>query len=100
MVLARVAGTVVSSAKEARLEGMKLLLLEKVDPVNLKGKDDYVVALDAVGAGKGELVFYVSGSSSRQTASTSGKPGDAAVIGIVDVLELDGTVVYRKDEQK
>lgn len=57
MILARVAGTVVSTVKEERLEGIKLLLLEKVDPATLKGKGDFIVALDAVGAGEGEMVF-------------------------------------------
>ncbi len=98
MILARVKGTVVSSAKEKRLEGLKLLLLEKVDPKTLKGKLDFVVALDAVGAGKDELVFYVSGSSSRQTELTSGIPSDATVIGIVDILDIDGKIVYNKDQ--
>lgn len=98
MILARVKGTVVSSAKEKRLEGLKLLLLEKVDPKTLKGKPDFVVALDAVGAGKDELVFYVSGSSSRQTELTSGIPSDATVIGIVDILDIDGKIVYNKDQ--
>ncbi len=100
MVLARVAGTVISSAKEERLEGMKLLLLEKINPENLEGQGAYVVALDAVGAGENEMVFYVSGSSSRQTDLTSGKPGDATVIGIVDTLECDGAIVYRKGHGK
>ena len=100
MVLARVAGNVVSSAKEPRLEGLKLLLLEKIDPADMKGTGEYVVALDTVGAGEGEVVFYVSGSSARQTGLTTGKPGDAAVIGIVDNLELDGNTVYLKDDRK
>ncbi len=98
MILARVKGTVVSSAKEKRLEGIKLLLLEKIDPKTLKGKLDFVVALDAVGAGMDELVFYVSGSSSRQTELTSGIPSDATVIGIVDILDIDGKIVYTKDQ--
>lgn len=96
MILARVAGTVVSTVKEERLEGIKLLLLEKVDPATLKGKGDFIVALDAVGAGEGEMVFYVTGSSSRQTGVTGGKPCDAAVTGIVDNIELNGSMVYQK----
>ncbi len=99
MLLARVVGTVVSTVKEERLEGIKLLLLEKIDAATLKGSNDFVVALDAVGAGKDEIVFYVGGSSSRQTDVTSGKPSDATVIGIVDNLELDGKTVYRKKDE-
>lgn len=96
MVLSRVIGTVVSSMKESRLEGIKFLLLEKIDPSGMKGKKDYVVAMDAVGAGAGEIVFYVSGSSSRQTDITSGKPSDATIIAIVDNIEFDGKLVYEK----
>lgn len=98
MVLAKVVGNVVSTSKEPKIEGLKFLLLEKVDPVTMKGKADYVVAMDAVGAGEGELVFYVSGSSSRMTAVTEGRPSDAAVTAIVDLIDLKGKTVYRKDK--
>ena len=97
MVLAKVVGTVVAAHKEARLEGIKFLLVERIDPATMQGKGDYAVAMDAVGAGLGEIVFYVAGSSSRLTAVTEGKPSDASIIAIVDNIELDGTLVYRKD---
>jgi microcompartment protein CcmK/EutM len=97
MLLARVAGTVVSTRKEQRIEGIKFLLLEKIDPATMEGKKDYVVAMDSVGAGVGEIVFYASGSSSRMTAVTEGKPSDAAIIAIVDSVDLKGETVYRKD---
>ena len=97
MVLAKVAGTVVSTRKEPRIEGIKLLLLERLDPVSMSGKGYYVVAMDSVGAGVGEVVFYVAGSSSRMTAVTEGKPSDAAIIAIVDAVELGGRLAYRKD---
>ena len=96
MVLARVAGSVTATAKEPKLEGIKFLILEKIDVNTLEGKKDYVVAMDAVGAGEGEIVFFVGGSSSRQTEITSGKPSDAAIIAIVDSFDLDGRVVYSK----
>ena len=96
MVLARVAGTVVSTAKEPRIEGIKLLLLEKIDVNTMKGKNDFVVAMDAVGAGDGEIVFFVGGSSSRQTDVTSGKPSDATIIAIVDSFDIGGKTVYSK----
>jgi len=69
-------GTVVSTRKEQRIEGIKFLLLEKVDAATMEGKKDYVVAMDSVGAGLGEIVFYAAGSSSRMTAVTDGKPSD------------------------
>lgn len=97
MVLGRVAGTVVSTNKEARLEGIRFLLVEKLDPTTMDGTKSYVVAMDAVGAGIGEVVFYVSGSSSRLTAVTEGKPADATITAIVDSVELDGKTVFRKE---
>jgi microcompartment protein CcmK/EutM len=97
MVLGRVAGTVVSTSKEERLEGIRFLLVEKVDPATMDGTKSYVVAMDAVGAGIGEVVFYVSGSSSRLTAVTEGKPSDATITAIVDSVELGGKTVFRKE---
>lgn len=96
MVLARVVGTVVSTHKEPRIEGIKFLLLDKIDPETMKGKGDYLVAMDGVGAGEGEIVFYASGSSSRMTRVTDGKPSDATIIAIVDNIEMNGDLIYRK----
>ncbi len=99
MVLARVIGTVVATNKEPLLEGIKFLLLEKINPVTLAGKEDYLVAMDSVGAGLDEIVFYVSGSSSRLTRVTEGKPSDAAVIAIVDNIDIEDKAVYRKGKE-
>jgi microcompartment protein CcmK/EutM len=96
MVLARVSGTVVATQKPASMQGLRLLLLEKVDATTMKGKGDYVVAIDAVGANAGEIVFYVTGSSARMTEATKGRPSDATIIAIVDEIEQDGSSVYRK----
>ena len=96
MVLARVKGTVVSTHKPSSMEGMRFLLLEKIDAVTLAGKGDYVVGIDGVGANAGEIVFYVTGSSARMTDVTKGKPSDATIIAIVDVIEKDGTLTYQK----
>jgi microcompartment protein CcmK/EutM len=97
MLLARVTGTVVSTRKEQRIEGIKFLLLEKIDAATMQGKKDYVVAMDSVGAGIGEIVFYASGSSSRMTTLTDGKPSDAAIIAIVDSIDVRGETIYQKD---
>lgn len=97
MVLGRVVGTVTASHKEPRIEGIKFLLVEKVDPESMKGTSDFVVAMDAVGAGPGEIVFFVTGSSSRMTMTTEGKPSDAAITAIVDIVEMGGKTVYQKD---
>jgi microcompartment protein CcmK/EutM len=100
MVLARVKGTVVATHKSESMEGMRFLLLEKLDPVTLAGKGDYVVGIDSVGANAGEVVFYVTGSSARMTDATKGKPSDATVIAIVDAIEKDGELTYSKGGQQ
>ena len=96
MVLARVKGTVVSTHKSASMQGLRLLLLERIDAVSLAGKGEYVVAIDSVGANAGEVVFYVTGSSARMTDTTKGKPSDATIIAIVDAIEKDGVLTYEK----
>jgi microcompartment protein CcmK/EutM len=98
MILAKVVGTVVSSHKAPKIDGIKFLLLEKIDPVTMKGKNDFVVSMDSVGAGIGEIVFYVSGSSARFTDITEGKPTDSAIIAIVDIIEKDGAFIYQKSK--
>ncbi|WP_455382796.1 EutN/CcmL family microcompartment protein [Salinispira pacifica] len=100
MVLARVTGTVVSTQKTEQLTGLRLLLLEKIDPVTMKGKGDYAVAIDSVGANAGEIVFYVTGSSARMTEATKGRPSDATIIAIVDVVEKDGAYLYQKHPEE
>jgi len=99
MILARVIGTVVSSQKSAKIDGIKILLLEKIDPVTMKGKGDYVVSMDSVGAGTGEIVLYVSGSSARMTNVTEGKPSDSTIIAIVDFIEKDGVYTFQKNKE-
>ncbi|MFA5478613.1 MAG: EutN/CcmL family microcompartment protein [Candidatus Muiribacteriota bacterium] len=89
MILGKVIGTVVSTKKDERLIGFKLLVVQKHD-INLKPVSDYVVAVDTVGAGFNEVVLLVSGSSARQTARTDKKPVDAAVVGIVDSVSFKG----------
>ena len=96
MVLARVKGTVVSTHKSASMAGLKLLLLGEDRRGELKGKGDFVVGIDSVGANAGEMVFYVTGSSARMTDTTKGKPSDATIIAIVDAIEKDGELTYDK----
>jgi len=97
MVLAKVVGTVVSTRKEASLEGLRFMVCK---PVNEKGEPagGYVVAVDAVGSGVGEMVLYATGSSARQTVQTNNRPCDAVIMAIVDNWELDGTYKYKKGE--
>ena len=95
MLLARVVGTVVASAKSERVDGLKMLIIQ---PLALDGQPSggYVVAFDAVGAGDGEIVLYASGSSARQTPATDGRPADATIFAIVDTWDVGGETKYDK----
>ena len=95
MILARVVGTVVSTRKEEELVGLKFLLVKACD-YDGKPTGATVVAVDAVGAGVGEVVLYASGSSARQTKVTKDRPVDATIMAIVDQLEVDGKLKYVK----
>ncbi|MCL4831211.1 MAG: EutN/CcmL family microcompartment protein [Caldilineaceae bacterium] len=95
MKIAIVVGTVVASHKEPNLEGSRLLILKNVT-VDAQVQSEYVVAVDAVGAGPGEYVLYAGGSSARQTAATHNRPVDSVVMAIVDSWEVDGVERYRK----
>lgn len=95
MNLAKVLGTVVSTRKDEKISGLKLLLLGQLDHEG-KPTGASVVAADAVGAGVGELVLFATGSSARQTRVTDQKPVDAVVMAIVDSWEIEGTERYRK----
>lgn len=95
MLLGRVTGTLVATQKEPLMEGLKLLVVRQLGVDNSDGSG-YVVAVDAVGAGVGEVVMYASGSSARQTAITQNKPCDAVVMAIVDSWDVDGETVYVK----
>ena len=95
MLIGKVVGTVVSTRKEAVLDGSTFLLVRGLD---LEGKptSTVVVAVDAVGAGIGEVVLYASGSSARQTESTKDRPVDAVIMAIVDQVEVEGRLAYVK----
>jgi microcompartment protein CcmK/EutM len=95
MLLGKVVGTVVASQKDEKLEGMKLLVLQRLD-IEGRVQDGYVVATDAVGAGVGEVVMYATGSSARQTTLTTNRPCDAVIMAIVDTWEIGGRVIFQK----
>jgi microcompartment protein CcmK/EutM len=90
-----VTGTLVASRKDPAMEGMTFLVVRQLDVDNTT-TGGYVVAVDAVGAGVGEVVMYASGSSARQTEATRDKPADAVIMAIVDTWEIDGETVYTK----
>jgi microcompartment protein CcmK/EutM len=101
MQLARVRGNVVASIKAAGLASHKLLLLEPVAAMSPmadgsgKGSDLYV-AIDLAGAGVGEVVLVALGSAARIDANSGTAPTDAAVIAIVDSVQLDGRSTFVK----
>jgi microcompartment protein CcmK/EutM len=95
MLIARVVGDVVSTIKDEKMTGRKLLIVREVSVENeVVGKP--VVAVDTVDAGIGDVVLIAQGSSARQTAQTKDTPTDAVIIAIIDSLELQGKVTFRK----
>ena len=98
MVLGKVIGTLVASRKEPTLEGLKLLVVRACDvDGKLSPSGAIAVAIDAVGAGIGEVVLYAAGSSARQTQATQNRPVDATIMAIVDEIAVDGERRYVKD---
>jgi len=87
MFLGRVIGTVWSTKKDEQLVGAKFLIVRELD-LQMKEKERFVVAVDSVGAGEGEVVLVATGSSSRMTTFTKDKPVDAVIMGIVDKLDV------------
>ena len=87
MIIARILGTVVSTQKDERLRGKKLLI---VRPLNLDGTEagsGYTIAVDTVGAGYHERVLVVAGSSARLAEGMKDAPVDAAIVGVIDTVD-------------
>src|SRR5207248_8590853 len=104
MFLARVTGNVVASQKDKTLNGQKLLVVEPLNvkydeatnqPASLGNTGRAIVAIDVVGAGEGQLVLIVQGSSARMTDVTKNLPPDAIIVGIVDSAEYAGKTFYQ-----
>lgn len=95
MQIGKIVGTVVSTRKDEKLEGLRLQIVRYVD-TNGKPTSNFVIAVDTVGAGVGEIVLVSSGSSARQTPQTKDKPVDAIIMAIVDILEIGGEEKYVK----
>ena len=97
MFIAKVIGNVVSTQKNPKLLGMKLLLVQphiaKEGKLQISGSS--VVAVDSVGAGVGECVLFTQGSSARLTPATNDTPVDAVIVGIVDSVEVEGAVLEK-----
>ena len=91
MIICRVIGHVWATKKEPRLEGLKLMVVQEEG--NQKKTH---VAADVVGAGVGEQVLVVSGSSARSVFGDSNVPTDMTIVGIIDTLEVDRETAARK----
>jgi ethanolamine utilization protein EutN len=99
MFLAKVEGSVVSTKKDPSMNGRKLLLLrpqlvDDKDPTTFRPGGNTIIAVDAVGAGIGEMVMFCQGSSSRLAGGLKDLPVDAVIIGIVDVVDVFGKQIY------
>ncbi|MFI5178018.1 MAG: EutN/CcmL family microcompartment protein [Vicinamibacterales bacterium] len=88
MLLAKVVGTVVATRKDERLVSTKLLIVRPIDPTG-KADGNYLVAVDTVDAGFGETVLIVSGSSARMAAGMKDCPVDAAIVGVIDQIDVE-----------
>lgn len=95
MLIARVIGTTVSTVKDEKLTGRKLLILRQTDERGEAAGKPYV-AIDTVDAGVGDLVLTCAGSSARQTSQTKDCPVDAVIMGVIDTLEVDGEITFTK----
>lgn len=100
MYLARVIGSVVSTKKEDSMTGKKLLvvrpmLIDGDNPKAFKPGQNTIVAVDTVGAGKGDMVLFCQGSSARQATGLKTLPVDAAVTALVDSVEVLGHAIYQ-----
>jgi microcompartment protein CcmK/EutM len=95
MLIAKVVGSAVATVKDEKIVGTKLLVIREA---NVSGEPigKPLVAIDTVKAGVGDLVLIASGSSARQTTITKDRPVDAVIMAILDSLEVDGKVTYRK----
>jgi ethanolamine utilization protein EutN len=99
MFLAKVTGSVVATQKVASMVGKKLLLVEplRVNPNNYReliSTQRTFVVVDTVGAGQGEVVLIVQGSSARLTPETEKLPVDATIIGIVDSVTVHNQTIF------
>jgi microcompartment protein CcmK/EutM len=96
MIIAQIVGTVVSTRKDEKLEGLKFYVARELNALcEPTGRE--VIAVDIVGAGLNEIVLCAQGSSARQSPQTDGKPVDAAVMAIIDTMNVDGNPTYVKE---
>jgi ethanolamine utilization protein EutN len=103
MFVARVTGSLVSTQKVASMVGQKLLIVDPLrvdekDQSSLKSTGRTFIVVDTVGAGEGEIVLCVQGSSARYTPETKTLPIDAAIIGIVDQVQVASKTIFKTNQ--
>lgn len=96
MQLGRVCGQIVSTKKSENLSGFKILVVQPISLETFEEKGAPFVSLDTIGAGEGEVVMVVSGSSARQTKLTDAKPVDNSIVAIIDSVDIGGERVFDK----
>ena len=94
MILCRVLGTAVSTRKDAQLQGAKMLMVVEVDPQGEPLAKGTMIVIDAVGAGRGDVVLVATGSAANNTPQTAHAPVDATAVAIVDTVFGGGKVLY------
>lgn len=99
MYLGKVIGSIVSTKKDESMKGRKLLMIRPMlvdpqDPTKFKPGANTIVAVDTLGAGEGELVMFSQGSSARQAEGLKQLPVDAAIVGLVDTVSIEGKKTY------
>jgi len=99
MILGRVVGEVWATVKDEKLEGRKFLIVQPVD-LEYRPQAGFVVAVDSLESGIGEIVLVAQGSSARQTAATKDRPVDAVIMGIVDQLEAASLEELERDYRR
>jgi len=87
LFLGKVAGTVLATRKDESLVGAKFLIVKQLG-LDMVEKENFVVAIDNVGAGSGDIVLVANGSSARLTEFTENKPVDSVIMAIVDKLDV------------
>jgi len=102
MILATVEGSIVATKKNAKMTGTKFLLvrplvIDSPSAKELRAGQTTLVASDSLGAGEGDCVLVVQGSSARLAADDKDSPVDAVVIGIVDTVDLGKRILYKAE---
>lgn len=96
MYLAKVRGKIVSTQKNKKIEGYRLLIIHQVEVDTLEYTSKPLIAVDLVEANTGEIVLVCPGGSARHSDMTDGKPVDCTIVGIVDNIDISNRTTYKK----